>query len=138
VVLSDVLLAAVWQTLDEDPGCPPGEWPYLRGVPVAAWQLYVHSHRRANDEHIRLMDLSRAGEVLSLDQGETKLVAAVPTVNNHENFVVGLAVDYSNQVRRICSCSWRLLPWLLCKLCCSRTALMDVAERPGTASTWQF
>eukprot|EP00775_Hariotina_reticulata_P007945 gene7945-8143_t len=84
-------------SFDEDPGCPPGEWPYLRGVPVAAWQLYVHSHRRANDEHIRLMDLSRAGEVVSLDQGETKLLAAVPTVNDRENFVVGLAVDYSNQ-----------------------------------------
>lgn len=88
------------QTFEEGPGCGPHEWPYLRGAYVPAWRLFVHAHRRANDEHIRLFDC-RDGEVVGLDQAETKLVAAVPTVEAGENFVLGLALDYSNDVSRV-------------------------------------
>lgn len=90
------------QNLDEDPGCGQQEWPYLRSVYVPAWKLLVHAHRKAYDEHIRLMELTD-GQVFALDQSETKLVPAVPTPDDGENFVVGMAVDYSNQVGGACT-----------------------------------
>ena len=43
------------------------------------------------------MELSD-GEVYGLEQSETKLVAAVPTPEDGENFIIGMALDYSNQV----------------------------------------
>eukprot|EP00878_Enallax_costatus_P043755 GHUV01051826.1.p1 GENE.GHUV01051826.1~~GHUV01051826.1.p1 ORF type:complete len:290 (+),score=109.91 GHUV01051826.1:1578-2447(+) len=42
------------------------------------------------------MELSD-GEIYSLEQSETKLVAAVPTPEDGENFIIGMALDYSNQ-----------------------------------------
>lgn len=64
---------------------------------MAPWQLLVHGHRKSCDDHIRLMLLGGERPV-ALDQAETKLVAPVPTVAEGENFVTGLALDYSNQV----------------------------------------
>eukprot|EP00879_Flechtneria_rotunda_P022348 GHRR01023579.1.p1 GENE.GHRR01023579.1~~GHRR01023579.1.p1 ORF type:complete len:402 (+),score=121.40 GHRR01023579.1:208-1413(+) len=93
------------QTLDEDPGCGTHEWPYLQHAYVPGWQLLVHGHRKSCDDHIRLMTFND-DEATALDQGETKLVAAVPTVDAGENFIVGMAVDFSDQVMTVGGLYW--------------------------------
>lgn len=85
----------------------------MRSVYVPAWQLLVHSHRKAFDEHIRLLEFSE-GQTLSLEQSETKLVAAVPTPDDGENFILGMAIDYSNQVCHSSSHTW--VPVLMIRL----------------------
>jgi hypothetical protein len=86
-----------FQNDDEDPGCGTNQWPYLKACYVPAWKLLVHAHRKSCDDHVRLMLLAD-GPPVTLDQAETKLVAPVPTIAKGENFVTGMALDYSNQV----------------------------------------
>lgn len=96
--LLPVSIPCLQQNLDEDPGCGTSQWPYLISSYVPDWHLLVHGHRKSCDDHVRLMLLGQ-GPPVALDQAETSLVAAVPTVEAGENFIVGTAIDYSNKVR---------------------------------------
>jgi hypothetical protein len=104
LVPATLRLSYAHQNEDEDPGCGTNQWPYLKACYVPAWKLLVHGHRKSCDDHVRLMMMGSDGAV-ALDQAETKLVAPVPTVADGENFITGMALDYSSQVtRRACIC----------------------------------
>lgn len=82
----------------DDAECGTHEWPYLQSVYVPAWQLAVFSYRKAYDDHIQVVDFSQ-GKPVPLDQAEYDLKVGVPTgADDSDNFVTGLAVDYSHKV----------------------------------------
>lgn len=82
-----------------DPECGVQEWPYLKCAFVPAWQLAVLSYRKAEDDHIQILDLS-GGSPLPLEQADYNNRVGVPMgVDDSDNFVTGLAVDYSHKVR---------------------------------------
>jgi hypothetical protein len=90
--------AATQQGGGDGAECGAAQWPYLHCVFVPAWQLAVYSYRKATDDHIRLLDLS-TGRPVPLEQTEYELRVGVPTArNDDDNFVTGLALDYSIQV----------------------------------------
>jgi hypothetical protein len=95
-------------------------------VYVPAWQLAVFSYRKAYDDHIQVVDFSQ-GKPVPLDQAEYDLKVGVPTcADDSDNFVTGLAVDYSHKVRA-CGAETQLQPtlgWRLeCLLLCSSKLL---------------
>lgn len=65
---------------------------------VPAWQLAVHAHRKAFDEHIKMLHFGGSAAA-PLDQAEYNLKVGVPTgVDDSDNFVTGLALDYTQEV----------------------------------------
>lgn len=85
----------------DEAACGIREWPYLKCVFVPAWQLAVYSHRKANDDHIRVLDVSGATAV-PLDQQEYGLRVGIPCgEGDSDNYVTGMAVDYSHQVSSV-------------------------------------
>lgn len=83
-----------------DAECDVQEWPYLKSIFVPAWQLAVYSYRKAEDDHIKILDLSQ-GAAVPLEQAEYDNRIGVPTgVDDSDNFVTGLALDYSHKVGR--------------------------------------
>jgi hypothetical protein len=58
----------------------------------------VFSYRKALDDHIKLLDVSQ-GTAVPLEQAEYANKLGIPTgVDDSDNFVTGLAVDYSHKV----------------------------------------
>ena len=84
----------------------PGTGPYLRCAEVAGWGLHAIAHRKSSDCHVSLVRAGAAEAdapppaVWELLEDEAvdpdKLQAKVPlTVEDEDNFVVGLDVDYT-------------------------------------------
>ena len=83
----------------------PGTGPYLRCAEVAGWGLHVIAHRKSSDCHVALVrggaaEAEAPPAVWELLEDEAvdpdKLQAKVPlTVEDEDNFVVGLDVDYT-------------------------------------------
>lgn len=101
VLCSRLLWCAVLRCAEqggEGAECGAREWPYLRFLFVPAWQLAVFSYRKALDDHIKLLDVSQ-GTAVPLEQAEYANKLGIPTgVDDSDNFVTGLAVDYSHKV----------------------------------------
>lgn len=122
-VLAAATAAAAASACDASQGggdgaeCGAAKWPYLHCVFVPAWQLAVYSYRKAVDDHIKLLDLS-TGRPVPLEQAEYELRVGVPTAaNDDDNFVTGLALDYSIQVWVICYCV-NVIGTQLARECC--------------------
>ena len=68
--------------------------PYLHCSGVPAWGAYAAMHRKANDNHLQLLEVSPLVRGVMVTDDRTGL--RMPnTPSNDDNYVLGLAVDFT-------------------------------------------
>lgn len=61
---------------------------------VKEWSAYVTAHRKANDDHIRLLHCPPGGQVRQVGVTEDQLAIRIPFgLDDADNYVLGLALD---------------------------------------------
>ncbi|GAX83523.1 hypothetical protein CEUSTIGMA_g10948.t1 [Chlamydomonas eustigma] len=103
----EMKLATFTPYMVED-GCTPAlEGPYLHTATVLPWSACLLSHRKSMDDHVQLIQLAKTDSGGAGGEGvvesplevmvtSDKTRIALPSgVDGADNFVVGLAVDYS-------------------------------------------
>ncbi|KAK9815356.1 hypothetical protein WJX72_002240 [[Myrmecia] bisecta] len=71
--------------------------PYLHAVYLPAWGVVLAAHRKANDEHIRLLEVGNPGSAQSVAVTDEATAIRIPfAMDDADNFVVGLGLDLTS------------------------------------------
>lgn len=101
-----------------NPKCEQCSWPYLYSCSVVPWGLVLFGHRKELETKVRMVLLQPGEPAIAADQTEDEFIPSLPAGSKGENFVLGMALDCSCQVRT--GCSSLLCPCLVWKVASGR------------------
>jgi hypothetical protein len=82
-----------------NPKCEQCSWPYLYTCSVGPWGLVLYGHRKELETKVRMMLLQPGQPAMTADQTEDEFIPSLPASKTGENFALGMALDFSCQVR---------------------------------------